>query len=439
MLYRLLKFLISIGIRLYYKEVRVLNRRNLPQKGPLIIISNHPNTLMDAWVLGMICKQPIYYMAKATLFDSKFKLKILKSLNLIPINRQGEGFIKGVSNDDSLNECYRILSEGKTLVIFPEGTSYKERVLRKLKSGTARIALETEKRNNGKLGLQVVAVGLNYSQPEKFRSRILIDVDKPRGVVEFLDEYRENGRSAAQKLTTQFRTRLENVLLTSETKEEEALLDAIYQVINSKNVPSNGKGVRGEVKQMKEIKNRIDEIKILQPWLLTEIHLKIRAINWKFQKMKIRADFLDRNFKYRLFLQQTLISLFFVLLALPVFIIGVVHHFIQFKLTDWIIPKLSKDIEYYAPFAVFLGLFIYPIFYAGFLFLAHILFGLSWTGMLIYLIVLPLSGLFAYWFLRYLRHISNKWHYIFLMVDRKEALIELQKEKLKLKQLIFDE
>lgn len=121
MLYRILKFLISIGIRLYYREIRVKNSEKLPQSGPLIIIANHPNTLMDAWVIGMICKQPIYYMAKATLFNSKFKLKLLKSLNMVPINRQGEGKVEGVSNEDSFSECYKILNEGKTLVIFSRG------------------------------------------------------------------------------------------------------------------------------------------------------------------------------------------------------------------------------------------------------------------------------------------------------------------------------
>ena len=59
-------------------------------------------------------------------------------------------------------------------------------MLRNLKTGTARIALETEKRNEGKLGLKVVAVGLNYSQPEKFRSNILVNIDEPKAVTHCL-------------------------------------------------------------------------------------------------------------------------------------------------------------------------------------------------------------------------------------------------------------
>lgn len=440
MIYRTLKFLIGIGIRLYYGEIRVKNKHNLPSDGPLIIILNHPNTLMDAWVVGMICKQPIYYMAKATLFDSKLKLKLLRGLNMIPINRQGEGKIEGVDNDDSLSECYKVLSEGKTLLIFPEGTSYKERVLRKLKTGTARIALETEKRNQGKLGLKVVAIGLNYSAQEKFRSNILIDIDKPRGVTDYLEEYKEDSITASRKLTSQFRTRLENVLLTTETTEEEELVESIYKVINSRYVKSKDrkKGVQGEVTQMKEIKNRIDEIKILQPWIIEEIRIKIKSINWKLEKMHIRADFLDRKFRSAMFFRQLFSSVIFILIALPIAFFGIIHNIVQYLLSDWLIPKLSTDVEYYAPLAVLVGLVIYPLSYTSFLFLGHYLFDLRFFGLMIYLFIMPITGLFAYWFFKYLRHISYKWQYMFLMVDRKDTMKDLQQEKARLKDLIFE-
>lgn len=438
MLYRILRFFLGIGIRLFYSEVKIKNYKNLPQKGPLIVIVNHPNTLMDAWIIGMICKQPIYYMAKATLFKSKFRLKILKSLNLIPINRQGEGKIEGVDNDDSLKACYETLSKGKTLMIFPEGTSYQERVLRKLKTGTARIALETEKRNNGELGLKVVAVGLNYSQPEKFRSKILIDIDQPRGVSEFLEEYKTNAKSAAQKLTNQFRTRLENVLLTTETKEEEELIVSIQRVLSTRYDAKKEKKVEGSVLKMKEIKDRLDELKIISPWLIPEIHIKVRAIKWKLEKMHIRADFLDRKFRSKIFLRQLMFSFIFVVVGLPLFIFGVIHNSIQYLFTDWAIPKLSTDVEYYAPFAVFIGIFVYPLTYALFLIAGYFAFNLSWIGLLVYFTLMPLSGFFAYWFIRYMKHISYKWQYMFLMIERKEALKELQAEKNKLKEMIFN-
>jgi 1-acyl-sn-glycerol-3-phosphate acyltransferase len=144
MLYYILRLIVSIGIRLFYKQIRVKNREYLDEKGPKIIIANHPNTIMDAWILGYICNRRIYYMAKGTFFTSPLKRWVLNGLGMIPVNRKADGISSGVSNDDSFEACYRILEEGKILVIFPEGSSFQERLLRKLKSGTARIAIQTE-------------------------------------------------------------------------------------------------------------------------------------------------------------------------------------------------------------------------------------------------------------------------------------------------------
>ena len=440
MVYRFLKFILSIGIRFYYKEIKINNKSYLSQKDPLIIIANHPNTLMDAWVIGMIYKQPIYYMAKATLFDSKFKLKILRSLNMIPINRQGEGITSGVDNTDSLQECYDILSQGKTLLIFPEGTSYKELVLRKLKTGTARVAMHTEQINNWNLNLKIVAVGLNYSEPERFRSRILINIDKPQTVLSYKSLYEQNKSEAAKQLTQKLRTRLENVLLTTESKEEEELVISIHNILNSKYRKDKiMKGVEGKHLNIKSIKDRLDDIKVSTPWVISEVQLKVRAINWKFSKLRLRADFLDRNFKFGLIFRQLVTSVIVLILLLPLFFFGVIHNVIQFKFTDWIIPKLSKDIEYYAPFAVFIGLFTYPFAYFAFMFIVYAVFDLHGIGLILYLLLMPLSGLFAYWFKKYVIHISNKWHYLLLMLDRRDALNDLQIEKEKLRKLLFEE
>mgnify|MGYP002635383737 FL=1 len=197
MLYRLIKVLVGIGIRLYYREIRVKNRKNIPLDEPLIIIANHPNTLMDAWMIGYICPRPIHFMAKGTLFNSKFKLKLLSSLNMIPINRVGEGKTDGVSNQNSFQACYDILEAGKTLVIFPEGSSYQERHLRDLKSGTARIALEAVKRKEGQLDVKILPMGLNYTQAEKFRSRVLVDIGEPMSTKDYLADYIENSGKGA--------------------------------------------------------------------------------------------------------------------------------------------------------------------------------------------------------------------------------------------------
>ena len=200
MLYRLIKIIAGTGLRFFYKEIKVKDRRRLNVDGPSIIVANHPNTLMDALIVGYISDQPIHFMAKATFFSSPLKRKILKSLKMIPVNRKADHAVKGVTNKDSFEACYEVLEDGNRLAIFPEGTSFLERHLRELKSGAARIALEAEMRNEGKTGLKIIPVGLNYLQAYKFRSSILVNIGQPIEVSSYVEEYRNNGSRTAKNL-----------------------------------------------------------------------------------------------------------------------------------------------------------------------------------------------------------------------------------------------
>lgn len=435
MLYRLLKILIGIGIRLYYREIKVKNREYLENDGPMIIIANHPNTLMDAWIIGQICKQPIYFLAKGTFFNTRLKRAILNSLNMIPINRTVDKKTDGVNNDSSFEACYKVLESGKTLVIFPEGNSQLERQLRQLKTGTARIALEVENRNEGKLKLKVVPMGLFYSKAEKFRSSVLINIEQGLFVTDYLDEYRQNNSAAAKKLTAKFRTHLERVLVTTESVEQEKLLDDIFEIIkNLKEV----KDVEDNVSLLKKLKDRIEEIQLIQPYLMDEIQNLVNSIHWQTNKLQIKTEFVNKRFRSNRYLSQLVISIIFILLGLPLFLFGVIHSIVPFKLTALLMPKLIKNVEYYAPIAVLIGLILYPLNYVLLLSLATDLFDLNTLGKTLYFIAMPVSGMFAYHFSQYLSTTAYKWKYIFLVFNEKAALKELRNLQGRLNKLILE-
>jgi len=440
MLYRFLKFLVSIGIRFYYKEVKVLNDEVLlPLKNePLIIIANHPNTLMDAMMIGFTCKQPIHFMAKGTLFNSPFKLWLLQKFNMIPINRQGEGKIKGVSNQDSFNACYKVLEEGKTLVVFPEGTSFLERHLRELKSGTARIALETESRNNCQLNLRVIPVGLNYLQAEKFRSSVLVNVGSPISVKEYVEDYRKDNGKTAKKLTEQFRVNLERVLVNSESKEHESIVDDLEEILSSKYLRQKEKGVEGEIQFLKIIRDKVDEIQLTRPWEIDELKTIVKDINRQLLKFEIRPDFLDRRFRLRMFFRQLIFSIILILIGFPVFVLGLLINIFPYKITDYIVPKLTKDIEYIAPLSVLMGLFLYPLNYGVIYYFAADYFANSVFEKLLYFSVFPVSGLLAFSYSRYFLHVTFKWSYIYHMIYHRKAILDIQQKRSILMKLILD-
>ncbi len=434
MLYRILRIIVGLGIRLYYKEILVKNKKALDHEGPMIIIANHPNTLMDAWMIGFVNKRPIYFMAKGTFFNSPIKRKILTSLNMIPINRKTDGAVRGINNKDSFEACYELLEKGKTLVIFPEGNSFPERKLRQLKSGTARIALETEKRNEGKLNLKIVPIGLFYSQAEKFRSSVMISIENGLYAKEFLKDFESNTTSAARQLTEKMRIHLERVLYTAE-EEEEHFLERLYQVYGTTRKMQN---VAEEAQWREKIKQRITEIQLLQPYLIEEIQGILYQIEWRTQKMRVQADILHKGRKRRSFLLQGVLSGLLLLVGFPFFVIGYMHNIIPYRLTDFIVPKITNYKEYYAPLAVLLSLIFYPLFYIGFLLLAKYIFDLSFWEQLIYFISMPVLGLYAHSFARYFKRIGYKWKYLLFIINQTEALNELRALKKQLDKMLLD-
>ncbi|MBW7867404.1 MAG: 1-acyl-sn-glycerol-3-phosphate acyltransferase [Brumimicrobium sp.] len=438
MIYRLLQIIINIGIHLYYREIRINNAKNLEliTKKPTIIIANHPNTIMDAFVIGTICKSPVYFMTKATVFTSPLKLRLLKSIKMIPINRNFEKSTKGVDNRNSLSACFQLLKEGKTLGIFPEGTSFQERVLRPLQTGTAKIALETEQQNDWKLGLQVITIGTYYAQPEKFRSDILINIDEPIHIGDFQAKFEEDKKATVNELTEIFRKRLENVLVTTETKEDERLIEEIFQILNTRYISSEIKGIQKEMNEMKDIKESFYLIKESFPERINEIRRSVHTLNVRLGKLKIAPDFLDRKFRTLLFLRQILFSSLFLLFMTPIALFGLIHNFFQYWLTDKIVLRISKDIEYYSSLAIVISAILYPIVYTSFILIISIWLPLHWWGTLIYIILMPTTGLFAFWYFKYLQHIRYKIHFLLLKIGKNRALQELLDEKAKIRSLL---
>jgi 1-acyl-sn-glycerol-3-phosphate acyltransferase len=50
LLYKLVEFLVRLSLPLFFSDIVVLGRSFIPSKGPVILIGNHPNMLLDGLV-----------------------------------------------------------------------------------------------------------------------------------------------------------------------------------------------------------------------------------------------------------------------------------------------------------------------------------------------------------------------------------------------------
>ena len=438
MLYRFLKILLSIGMYFYYKKVKVIHKERINVPGPKLLIANHPNTMMDAWILGKLSKEPIYFMTKGTFFNTPFKKWLLRSIGLIPINRADDSKTSGVSNSDSFEQCYQLLEQGKTLAIFPEGNSFAEKLLRKLKSGTARIALQTELRNNGELGVQIIPVGLVYLQPEKFRSSVLVRVGEAIDARSFLPLFKEDRLKAARQLTAVFRERLMELLVASQSSEQETLADRIAGILRNAYARSDRSKLERDVDLIRSVNENLSEINRQHPEKLREIEQLVYEINWQIDRLKIKSAFLDRKYRFGMFMRQLFFSIVALIIGFPIYILGIVFNGLPYFITDLIMPKVVWDVEYYAPIAVLIGLILYPLNYLGFVYLFKIFTDLPVFWNYLVFFMMPLLGLFSYSFFHYSRHVSFKWKFILNMVNQKSSILKLRSDREELRRQVFD-
>lgn len=434
MRYRIAQFIIGLALRIYYKRIDIRGLKNLDTESPSIIIANHPNTLMDALLIAYISRQHIYFLAKATLFKSKWRLRFLQRWHMIPINRPGEGRVDGVKNTESFSACFKVLEEGKRIVIFPEGSSYKERVLRQLKTGAARIALDFEHKHDGKAGLTVIPMGINYSDQERFQSSILVSIGTPIQVAEHLEDYRNDFANTSRELTKLFRVRLEELLITAYDQQEDKLFELLRDILASKYLMQE----KDDFDFLKKLKLALTNIRVSDPTKYQELMKLANEVQWKSNQLAIRMDFSDRRFKSVMFLRQMLFSLIGLFVAFPVFLYGLVHNGIQYNLTDYLIPRITKEVEYYAPLAVMIGIVLYPLTYFGFIVVLHQFVHIPWWGKVAYYSSLPISGILAYYIFKYYKHVSFKWKYFLLMFNKKETLLEIKEKRNELRNLLFE-
>ena len=107
---------------------RATGRRNIPPKGPALLVANH-SSYLDVMLLGVSVHRPLNYVARSTLFVPPLSW-MMRSVGGFPIQREGMGA-------SGMKETLRRLRAGGIVVLFPEGTRSADGELGPLKPGIA--------------------------------------------------------------------------------------------------------------------------------------------------------------------------------------------------------------------------------------------------------------------------------------------------------------
>jgi glycerol-3-phosphate O-acyltransferase/dihydroxyacetone phosphate acyltransferase len=199
-LQRLIVSIFRLVANTFFRHIEVAGLENVPEEGPAIFAGNHPNALMDGWLLVAKCgRWPVCFLANAKLWKYRSLVPLLNATGAVPVYRREEHGDEA-DNDDAFERLYELLESGECIGIFPEGVSHVESQLIRLKTGTARIALTVADR--GKTLVPIIPVGLNYIERHRFRSQAYIHFGEPISIDnEWLERFRADAKQAAADLT----------------------------------------------------------------------------------------------------------------------------------------------------------------------------------------------------------------------------------------------
>ena len=227
-LYHIIRPVITLAFRLYFKKIQHFGAEKIPLGKPLIFSVNHPTGFFEPTVLACtFWEHDFYFITRGDMFKKPFYRRILESFFMIPIYRFRDGFADMRLNQASMDLISQRLSEGKKIMIFSEGSTKTVKRLRPLQKGMARMAFANFDKY-GDLDLQIVPVGLTYSAPHEPRGEIMIRFGDAIPLSIYLEKYGQNAARSVNDLTTDVAYAMQNCVVHVAREEDDALAERLF-------------------------------------------------------------------------------------------------------------------------------------------------------------------------------------------------------------------
>ena len=331
-------------VSLFYPVIDITGQENLPISGGMIIVSNHPNGIIDPVPLMIKLERPIAFLAKSTLWAIPLLKSFLEAFNALPIFRhRDDGLRHGpkgdapARNENTFALARKLINEGGALALFPEGTTHSESQLLPLKTGAARIALQNEADMNWVGQVSIVPIGLWYENKIRFRSSVLLVVGQPFTLEPFRANYLEDEREAVRLVTEKIEKGLDEVVLQAESRE---ILRALPVVANWLN---EGKPAALEMQhtQMQQLLETYERIKQQDPERLDRIVNAMRRYDGLLRAMGMDDPWQPNLPKASGW--QLIGRLLVVVLSAPFALLGLLVSYVPYRLTRFVARRAIQD------------------------------------------------------------------------------------------------
>ena len=361
---RALTAFLRFMLRMFFRRIEIVGLDRVPGDTPVIFAANHPNGLVDPLFILCFAPRPVSFLAKAPLFRYPLIGYFVRVLDSIPVYRKQDKS-RG-SNAETFSRARDVLRRGGSIAIFPEGTTHSDPQLRELKTGAARIALGAEMQS-----IAIIPAGIYYTAKQTFRSDALVWFGDPLMVSAIpIGEGGEPPADAVVELTAKIEAQLDSVTLQADSH-------AALELIERAELAFSGDEEQSLAARFELRKRFADGYHFLREHDPERLN-RLASIVTSF-----RAPRSARNLGVWA-------------LLLPIAAIGVVTHFIPYKIIDSLSKRFSRDAdEMTATIKFIAALLFYPLTWSVITYFVWRTFG-SRVGVAT-MVVLPLLGYVALW------------------------------------------
>lgn len=403
--------------KFYYPRIEVTGGSLVPRTGPVLLVANHPNSLIDPVLLGIAAQRPVRLLAKAPLFEIPVFGGVLRALGMVPAYRGTDDARQVSRNLESLAVAARQLVGGCVMGIFPEGKSHDAVQLALVRSGAARLAMLAVAA--GARELRVIPVGLNYERKERFRTAVWIKVGRPIDAANWLRMHAGDEHAAMRTLTREIDARLRHCVTHLDDTGWESLLDELDAMLPP--APGGRRAALATLHRRKRAADAINHFHQMDPARAQAAADRVKAHAAELRRAGVPLDariFALRGLTLALLLARDGVL---ILLSGVIGLVGFLHHVLPYGIVRLIVGRTAgKGKMVVALHRLLASLPIYVAWYA-FVWWRMRLYFVPWVAWT-WIALMPFAGLAAIGLRRRLRSVGPFWWAeVRLMFSRRRA------------------
>lgn len=387
--YRALRALARTALALYYREVEVHGREHVPAEGPLLILANHHNGMVDPMLLVATSRRQVRFLAKAPLWKIPVLSWIVRGVRAVPVHRpQDPGYEPGM-NAGVYAAVGEVLAVGGAVGIFPEGRSHTDPWVAEFKHGASRMALEAEAAHGFELGLHVQLVGIQFERSRLFRGKALVSWAEPLDVLHHREAYGRDPRQAVEALTEELRAALRRMVIEA---DDERMLRLAQLVERFGVLSDTAGGLKGRLERRRRLLEGYRALREREPEAMAQVLARLDRYQEHLDRLGVRDTHVEEDHLFTRGLAAALRATAVLVLGAPLALLGLLINGLPYGAVLRGVVMHAKTSDVQASSGILVAVVVFPLWYLG-LALAGYLTEVPWTVWVPVVAAGPILGL----------------------------------------------